>query len=227
MKSILKGLHSFLVIAIPLLVALTAVRLALSPIFVTFEYQRPGFPPDSFGFSTAERLYWSQYSIDYLLGKVSHEALSDQTLQGGSPLFNARELAHMQDVRDLTRVALIAWQVSIGLFTLVFLLSLLKKDLQNFVRSIRRGVLFTITLIGLILLLVLVNFDLLFTKFHEIFFEGDTWLFYPSDNLIRLFPLPFWRDLFIFIGGASLLICACLYFCPTLIRRLNIKRARK
>ena len=45
------------------------------------------------------------------------------------------------------------------------------------------------------------SFDALFTEFHRIFFEGDTWLFLYSDSLIRLFPERFWQDVFLAIGG--------------------------
>ncbi len=33
-----------------------------------------------------------------------------------------------------------------------------------------------------------------FTLFHQVFFEGDSWLFLYSDTLIRLFPIRFWQD---------------------------------
>jgi integral membrane protein (TIGR01906 family) len=37
-----------------------------------------------------------------------------------------------------------------------------------------------------------------FEGFHAIFFEGDSWLFLFSDTLIRLFPIRFWQDAFLF-----------------------------
>jgi len=49
-----------------------------------------------------------------------------------------------------------------------------------------------------------------FTLFHKIFFTGDSWLFYYSDTLIRLFPMRFWQDAFLWAailalgGGAGL-----------------------
>jgi integral membrane protein (TIGR01906 family) len=55
-----------------------------------------------------------------------------------------------------------------------------------------------------IVLYIAVNFNALFVQFHQVFFEGGTWQFLWSDTLIRLFPLRFWQDAFIFIGGASL-----------------------
>ncbi|NPA31387.1 MAG: TIGR01906 family membrane protein, partial [Chloroflexi bacterium] len=45
---------------VPVVLVLAAVRILLAPWFVRLEYQRPGFPPDPYGFSTAERLHWAE-----------------------------------------------------------------------------------------------------------------------------------------------------------------------
>jgi uncharacterized membrane protein len=36
-----------------------------------------------------------------------------------------------------------------------------------------------------------------FSAFHSLFFEGDSWIFLYSDTLIRLFPIRFWQDAFL------------------------------
>jgi integral membrane protein (TIGR01906 family) len=43
-----------------------------------------------------------------------------------------------------------------------------------------------------------------FTLFHSLFFEGDSWLFAYSDTLIRLFPLRFWQDAFLWAAVIAL-----------------------
>jgi uncharacterized membrane protein len=70
------------------------------------------------------------------------------------------------------------------------------------------------TIIGVIAVIgIAVNPDLFFnffTAFHHLFFTGDSWLFLFSDTLIRLFPIRFWQDAFLFAavialgGGAAL-----------------------
>jgi integral membrane protein (TIGR01906 family) len=192
-------------ILFPFFAILSSIRLALTLLFIQLEYRLPGFPVDSYGFSTGDRLHWAQYSIDYLLGRISHAEFSAQTLADGTPLFNPREISHMLDVRNLTEPVLSIWLGICIFFALVFIISYSKKWLPHLHRSLKSGGRLTIAIILFILLAVWMNFDLLFTKFHQIFFEGDTWLFYLSDNLIRLFPMRFWRDLFIFIGGLSIL----------------------
>jgi integral membrane protein (TIGR01906 family) len=87
------------------------------------------------------------------------------------------------------------------------------------VDSLKRGALLTIFIIFTVLLYLAINFNQLFTQFHQLFFESDSWLFLLSDNLIRLFPLRFWRDIFLFIGGMSLLMSVSLLFIPIQISR--------
>ena len=38
----------------------------------------------------------------------------------------------------------------------------------------------------------------------QIFFKGDSWLFYYSDTLIRLFPIRFWQDAFLWAAILAL-----------------------
>ena len=67
-----------------------------------------------------------------------------------------------------------------------------------------RGGWLTVGLIVALLVYLVLNFNSLFVLFHRVFFEGDTWLFEYSDTLIRLFPVVFWRDAFIWVGVLSL-----------------------
>lgn len=209
---IIKRILSFLsVILFPAFSILTSIRIALTPVFINLEYRLPNFPPDTYGFSTAERLRWAQYSIDYIMGKITHADFSAQLLPDGTPLFNSREIAHMLDVRNLAAPMLSFWLALCLFFLAVFVFSFASKGLPEFVKSLKSGGKLTILLIVTILIGVWLNFDLLFTKFHQLFFDEGSWLFYLSDNLIRLFPVQFWRDLFIFIGACTIIICLLPY----------------
>jgi len=217
LKIVQKLILILIVILFPLFVVTCSIRVALTPFYINVEYNRPGFPADAYGFTTADRLQWGQYSIDYLLGNGSDRDFTAQTLPEGTPLFNERELSHMQDVRDLTLVVLQIWKGLCVFFTLALLASLTGKWPGQFLRALHDGALATIALIAAILAAVWMNFNLLFTKFHQLFFEGDSWLFYLTDHLIRLFPLTFWQDLFIFIGACTILFCLI----PILFYRLK------
>lgn len=214
MKNIMKLLLYIIVIIIPLVIVLTAIRVALTPLFISVEYRLPGFPPDEFGFTIEDRLIWSDYSIDYLLGRMSHQDLTATQLSDGTPLFNQRELAHMLDVRILTYQVLLIWRVLLLLLLTLTIVAIRSNMTRALVDSVKRGALLTILIIFAVLLYLAINFNQLFTQFHQLFFEGGTWLFYLSDNLIRLFPLRFWRDIFLFIGGLSTLISFLIILIP-------------
>jgi integral membrane protein (TIGR01906 family) len=205
LKILISILLVFLILTMPVLLVTTAIQVALTPLFVNVEYRLPGFPPDEYGFTTADRLKWSAYSINYLLGRVSNEEFASQRLPDGSSLYNQRELSHMLDVRNLTATVLNIWLGLFAFFLLVTYLCWKSKEMDAWFAAVRRGGNLTIGLIFAILFYLAINFDELFTQFHELFFQGDSWLFLMSDNLIRLFPIRFWRDIFIFIGGLNII----------------------
>lgn len=190
----------------PLFVVLSAIRLALTPLFFSLEYQLPGFPPDAYGFTLVDRMAWADFSIEYLLGRIPHQTLAQAVIADGSPLFNDRELLHMLDVKNLTTAALTIWYITLLVVITGILVARKNKEWGAFLTAIQHGAAATLIALFTILLGVWLNFNWLFTKFHEIFFEGDSWLFHPTDHLIRLFPLRFWQDLFLFIGAVSGLI---------------------
>lgn len=219
MKNIVRLLLSIIIIIVPVVIVTTAIRIALTPLFISVEYRLPGFPPDEFGFTTEDRLFWSDYSIDYLIGRISHQDLSKTQMPDGTPLFNQRELAHMLDVRILTHQVLLVWRFFLLLLLTLIILAVTTNRSRVLMDSLKRGALLTIFIIFTVLLYLAINFNQLFTQFHQLFFESDSWLFLLSDNLIRLFPLRFWRDIFLFIGGMSLLMSVSLLFIPIQISR--------
>jgi integral membrane protein (TIGR01906 family) len=68
----------------------------------------------------------------------------------------------------------------------------------------------TVALLLVTLLVVVFAFGPFFVFFHRIFFEGDTWLFNWYDTLIRLFPVKFWQDVFLWVGGGAILEAAVI-----------------
>ena len=66
--------------------------------------------------------------------------------------------------------------------------------------GLSRGGFLTLGLLAVLGLYASIDFWGFFTFFHGLFFKGDSWLFEYSDTLIRLFPLRFWQDVFIWVG---------------------------
>ena len=204
MKSTSKLLSWLIALSVPYLLIMTAVRFLISPLYLQFEYNRPGFPPDTYGFTLEDRLKWGNISVEYLLNDADISFLGDQQMEDGSPLYNERELSHMLDVKILIQQTLRIFYFALVAVIGLGLWSWRGKWLRYYWSGLSRGGWLTTGLIVSILLLVLISFRELFTVFHRLFFTGDTWIFLYSDTLIRLFPLPFWQDAFILMGVFTL-----------------------
>jgi integral membrane protein (TIGR01906 family) len=61
-------------------------------------------------------------------------------------------------------------------------------------------------------ILAATSFWQFFTVFHELFFTGNSWQFLFTDTLIRLFPMRFWQDAFLFVGILEVVVGLALGF---------------
>lgn len=205
MKLFQKGISILVTVAIPFFLVMTMIRLLFQPVFLRLEYQMPGFPPDPYGFTLGDRIKWGTVSLQYLFNDQGISFLGDQQLPDGTSLFNERELSHMVDVKVFIQSLVKSWiGLTIGL-VLIFVWAWRGKWLGELGRAYLRGGWLTLGLIAAILVSLVINFDALFTAFHRIFFQGDTWLFLYSDSLIRLLPERLWQDLFIAVGFLTVL----------------------
>jgi len=177
-----------------------ALRILLTPLFYNIEYRMPYFPPDSYGFTTEDRLRWAPYAVNYLINDADVSYLGNLTFEDGSPLYNERELSHMRDVKVVVKGSLTIWNICLLVLIASWIWSWRKNDLGAFRQGLRRGGWLTIGLVIVIGLFAVVAFWQFFTWFHSLFFEGDSWVFLYSDTLIRLLPLRFWQDVFIAAG---------------------------
>jgi integral membrane protein (TIGR01906 family) len=123
----------------------------------------------------------------------------------------------MLDVKILVQQMIRAWYLLLLLFTATAVYAWQAKWMRDFLFALKRGGWMTLGLIAAIAVLIFTSFTELFTAFHRVFFQGDTWLFFYSDSLIRLFPLRFWQDAFLWMAvfwllGAVLAIAASKWF---------------
>lgn len=196
---------TWLVLAlVPIALLLTAARLILTPAFIQLEYRTPNFPADPYGMTQAQRLRYAPLALDYLLNDGDISFLAEMTFEDGSPLYNERELRHMQDVKDLTQAGFPIWYLSLAMLAALGLWAWRAHWLDEFKRTLSRGGQLTVFLILAILLFAALSFSAFFVGFHGLFFEGDTWLFLYSDTLIRLFPIRFWRDAVLILGALTI-----------------------
>lgn len=198
-------------ILVPLALIGLGIRALLTPTFLQIEYNMPYFPPDEYGFTKEDRLKWAPYALDYLVNSEDISYLGDLKFDDGSPLYNERELSHMEDVKRVTQGALNVWYISLASLVLFGIWSWRGGWMQAYRQGLRRGGWLMVSLAGAIGLIVVVGilvnpnvFWNFFAGFHALFFEGDSWLFLFSDTLIRLFPIRFWQDAFLWAAVIAL-----------------------
>jgi len=151
----------------------------------------------------------------YLTSNEDIDYLADQLLDGDTALYNDRELRHMSDVKEVIQSAMKVLLCA-AIFEIIVGIWAKRSDRWlDYKSALSQGGWLTVGLIIFVLVYLILNFNSLFTNFHRIFFEGDTWLFSYSDTLIRLFPIRFWRDAFIWVGSVTFISGFCVgYFIP-------------
>lgn len=130
------------------------------------------------------------------------------------PLFNQKEIHHMEDVQKLFGLVR---QTRLVAGSILLILPLVGLWLGGNVILPRLGMMLTVggiltvVLLGLAGLASLVDFTEAFVKFHEIAFSNDDWMLDPrTDYLIMLFPEGFWLDATLRIAAKSAIEAAVL-----------------
>lgn len=206
-------LRLFLTLAVPVLLTLASVRIVMSPLFLQLEYNRPGFPNDIYGFTREDRLHYAPFAVNYLLNGEEIDYLGSLTFADGSPLYTARELQHMVDVKIVTQAAFLFLA---ALLVITALLGVwLWRDSDRRVvlyQGLFNGAVLTLGLIAMIVVGAVIAWDVFFTTFHQLFFAQGTWIFQFSDTLIRLFPEQFWFDAALTIGVLTVIGAVVILF---------------
>ena len=209
-----------LTLALPCLLLIASARLLLSYEFLRIDYTRRGFPADPYGFSTADRLQYGMYAIDYLLSAEPIGYLGNLRLPldlcwrppqdaRNCPLFNENELWHLQDVKAILELAF-----TLALFCALLILGAILLDWRLALDGLRRGAWLTLLLITALGVVSLAAWDGAFDRFHEVFFAAGTWRFPYTDSLIRLYPEQLFVDAAVGIAlltaaGACLVLAVC------------------
>ena len=218
----------WIMLATPFVLLALAVRFVASGIFLKFEYFRPGFPADQFGFSAADREHYGTYVIDYLHNFDSRRYLADIVMPNGEPIFISDELSHMADVKGLISLLyLVALGGIIG--SVLFGIYMCRKNGSGIHTGVRLGSIFSIIFMAAVAVVAVLGWDSFFRGFHKVFFADGTWEFYADDSLIRLFPPQFWVDAGIAGGGLFVLLAIILFLLSFTghKKRRALRKARK
>lgn len=210
----------FLVLVLPLALLAAAVRVVATPLFLWAEYHRPGFPADSYGFSTEERMTFGSYGLDYVMNWAPPAFLGGLQDADGAQLFLGSEVAHMTDVKIVLQSALAAVAV-LALVGIVSSLYLRAKAPGAASGALFFGSWLTVVLLVVLAVAAVLGWQQFFALFHSLFFADGSWTFRASDTLIRLYPTQFWMDAAIAVAGLTLLgaLAVMVATWPTAFRR--------
>jgi len=157
--------------------------------------------------------------MSYLRGK--RDNLHVDTTMGGveREFFNAREIAHMEDVRGLFLGALSIRRGCLMIMVLCLIVLLLLKTsfTRTFPKAVCAGTGIFFVLSAVIAFIISTDFTRYFIMFHHIFFKNDLWVLDPStDMLINIVPEGFFRDTvfligFIYLFSILLILAVCLF----------------
>lgn len=142
--------------------------------------------------------------------------------------FTQKDILHMLDVRNLYTTSLNFTIILTELFLLTtFILLIFDNHYWYKVTKKFKGafIVFIIFLISLSLI-VTINFNYFWIKFHELIFTNDLWLLAPEEsNLIKMFPENFFYSLVTKIIVIILLVFSILAVINfVLLKKLKIKK---
>jgi integral membrane protein (TIGR01906 family) len=192
---------SFLVgITTAIVILAVAIIPFVNPVWVSFEQGR------------ARAEAWTGYA-PVELRRATDAILSDLVVGppnfdvtvAGQPVLNARERAHMTDVRRV-----FAGLVVLAVASLVILVIArgVSRGSVAFWRPVRRGAAALAVAVLVVGVIGAFAFDATFEVFHRLFFAGGTYTFDArTDRLVQLFPDQFWFETALALGALMLLLC--------------------
>jgi integral membrane protein (TIGR01906 family) len=183
--------------------AIVAVTLPLflNPIWVAFEQGR------------AQATAWTGYlepqlrqATDAILADVVFGPPEFDVTIGGEPVLNARERAHMRDVRGVF-VGFFAAAL-IGVAGALTIAARRRSEARRQTwRAVRGGATGLVAVLAVAGAVAFVAFDALFEIFHRLFFAGGSYAFDPStERIVQLFPFRFWQETAIVVGAVCVVL---------------------
>ena len=211
---------ALLVLAVPLTLITTNIRFAASEHRV-YDYSVREYGATAVSrIPQAELLQANRELVRYFTSEEAYPLHIVVTNFNGRPetLFNARETAHLGDVRDLFQRLFTVQQIVVALTLGLAVFIMVTGPLRSLALSLVYAALFTFGLVGLTGALALTAFDDFWTRFHLFAFANDFWRLDPAqDHLIQMFPRNFWLGITLLIGAftvleATLLAGACGFY---------------
>lgn len=190
------------------------------------EYAKYDTPSNVRGeMSLDDAVHVTEDMLEYCIGRLDTLDDTEATIDGVTkPFFTDREKSHLADCRVLFRKGLRA-RVIACLLLAAFVIYIYTHNGKNTPSLLAKGYLkslvFIVMIAAVIAVLCVIDFTMVFTEFHHIFFDNDLWILYPDkDQLINIMQEDVFSDAAMWIAGIWLAVSALIaVLCAVVIRK--------
>jgi integral membrane protein (TIGR01906 family) len=197
-----------LVLAVPVALITTTIRVAISE-QALYDYSVREFDAATASDIPESELVRANSELrDYIVDEDAGPLAIRVTEADGSeaPLFNAREISHMRDVRDLVQLMFTVQMIAVAVVIALSVIMVALWPVRVLAAGLIYGAALTGAIFGAVAILAVAGFDSAWSEFHTIAFTNDLWQLDPdTDHLIQMYPQEFWFQASMLIAGAVLL----------------------
>jgi integral membrane protein (TIGR01906 family) len=216
-----------LVLAIPLLLVSLAVNIYTG----SEELYTGGFAryhiSDATGIRDSQLQNVARGMVGYLNGKVPSPQVEVDTGGIRRPVYNQKELIHMEDVRKIIEIFKILEILSLIIILVTGCYIFLRAGMNRLLGGLQAGAVVTVAFLGAVMLWALIDFNSIFYFFHILSFSNDLWLLDPAtDYLIMMFPEGFFFDTAVLIV-ATIITAALVTWIAAYVAKKVLQRAEK
>lgn len=198
-------------VCLPLFLVLTNVRIA-SSWEATYGYAFSQYDVTRVtGLDRAQLDQAAGQIVDYFESAQPGTLLDIRVKQGAEtvPLYNEREILHMKDVLGLMRFVF-RMQEFTFIYVVMYIAGIYlwsrERSLLHLAKLSMWAGAATAAILGVSAVAMLVGFDSIFLRFHQLSFANDFWALDPArDRLVQMFPQGFWFDVSFAVGVASII----------------------
>lgn len=209
MKIIKTAAFIIFVIAVPLLLFTSAVRIVVNDLrLYHYGFVKYNIPQATGGIELSELDRAASELVQYF---NSDEERINIVLKSGVELYNRKEIDHLKDVKDLIWFGyqLQVYSLDYVVGYLIILLAMGGKHwlltFKRLAQALMYGGGLTLALMAAIGIAMLVAFDRVFLFFHLVGFSNLLWVLDPrTDKLIQMFPEGFFFDASLTLAGVTL-----------------------
>ena len=165
--------------------------------------------------------------VDYFGGKVDSPQVEVDIRGIKRPVYNQKELIHLEDVRKIIDIFKMLEILSLIIFLSAGLYIYFKPGVNRLLRGLQAGAVVSVAFLGSVMLWALIDFNSIFYFFHILSFSNDLWLLDPAtDYLIMMFPEGFFFDAAILIV-ATIIATAIVIWVAAYAAKKVLRRAEK